>query len=473
MLSTNTEPGVCALAGGAYVAVWHPDGEPITIDGNVAVPGIDSGRGYDVDQGLSVQMEYGGGIQTIIGGASIAVPGTLAAFAKAVDTYGAVSWKDTLQPSIRAAANGFPLSEACHYYLGYSGDPIFSRSADGHKALHDENGSLLQTAATVVVPHLADTLEAIATEGAELFYKGELATRIADHVRDAGGALTTADLAGYEAIVRPSLSVDNNGWRIATNPPPAVGGAVLAAMLHGFANKPVESWNEESVGHLIDVQLSALSYRKKRLDLADDVAAIVADLLALAINGQLLSHWSSGSTVHTSAVDSHGLACAITASSGYGSGEMPGGTGLWLNNCVGELELNRRGLDAGPPGGRLPSNMAPGVARKDKTVLAFGSPGADRITTALHQFLINYTHLGYTLEDAIASPRIHIDVNGKRPKLLVEPGIQLPDIDMDVIPYSSPNMYFGGVAATTFDGQNRLQAAADPRREGGTFVAQG
>ena len=62
MLSTNTEPGVCALAGGAYVAVWHPDGEPITIDGNVAVPGMDSGRGYDVDQGLSVQMEYGGGI---------------------------------------------------------------------------------------------------------------------------------------------------------------------------------------------------------------------------------------------------------------------------------------------------------------------------------------------------------------------------------------------------------------------------
>ena len=66
---------------------------------------------------------------------------------------------------------------------------------------------------------------------------------------------------------------------------------------------------------------------------------------------------------------------------------MPPGTGLWLNNCLGELELNRDGLDAGPPGRRLPSNMAPGCARSASAVLAMGSPGADRITTALHQFL--------------------------------------------------------------------------------------
>jgi len=69
---------------------------------------------------------------------------------------------------------------------------------------------------------------------------------------------------------------------------------------------------------------------------------------------------------------------------------MPESTGLWLNNCLGEIELNRRGLDAGPVGSRLPSNMAPSVARSDDAVLAVGSPGADRITTALQQFLINY-----------------------------------------------------------------------------------
>ena len=83
---------------------------------------------------------------------------------------------------------------------------------------------------------------------------------------------------------------------------------------------------------------------------------------------------------------------------------MPDNTGLWLNNSLGEIELNRRGLDAGPVGSRLPSNMAPCVARSDGSVLAVGSPGADRITTALQQFLINYLQFGMPLEDAIAHP---------------------------------------------------------------------
>ena len=244
-------------------------------------------------------------------------------------------------------------------------------------------------------------------------------------------------------------------------------------MLQGFAGRQFEHWDEMSTEHLIAVQLSTLSYRKDKLDLADDVTLVVNDLLELAKKGKLRGRWLSASTVHTSAVDTNGLACAITASSGYGSGEMPEGTGLWLNNCLGELELNRRGLDAGPPGTRLPSNMAPGIARKKQSVLAFGSPGADRITTALHQFLVNYTQFGVALEKAIACPRLHIDVNGERPKLLVEPGVCLPAVDMDVFAYPSPNMYFGGVAAATFDGSDQLKAAADPRREGGTFVGQG
>lgn len=473
MLSANTQPGVCALAGGAYVTVWHPDKEPITIDGNVAVPGIEADAGYDADHGLTLQMEYGGGIRTVIGGASVAVPGTLAALEKASQDFGTVNWKDTLRPAIRAVADGFPLSEACHYYLGYSAAPIFSRSTDGFKALHDDNGSLLESGAAVVVPHLADSLAAIAAEGSRLFYEGDLAAKIAEHVRDAGGTLTRTDLASYKAIVRPALSVVSNGWRIATNPPPAVGGAMLGAMLLGFVDDPITSWDRDAIAHLIAVQLATLSYRKNQVDLADDVGAAANRLLKLATNGQFISRWSSASTVHTSAVDSSGLACAITASSGYGSGEMPAGTGLWLNNCLGELELNRRGLAAGPLGARLPSNMAPGVARQDQTVLAFGSPGADRITTALHQFLINYTQIGCDLDEAIAYPRLHIDVNGERPKLSHEPGIDLPLVDIDVVPYPSTNMYFGGVAAATFDGADRLQAAADPRREGGTFIDRG
>ena len=177
----------------------------------------------------------------------------------------------------------------------------------------------------------------------------------------------------------------------------------------------------------------------------------------------------SASTVHTSVVDSEHTGCAITASSGYGSGEMPAGTGLWLNNCLGEIELNRRGLDAGPPGSRLPSNMAPSVARKPGAVLAVGSPGADRISTALQQFLINYLQLEMPLRDAIAHPRVHVDTSTEELKLMAEAGLDLPEVDLPVKEFPDIMMYFGGVGAAVCD--TDLDAAADPRREGGVFVS--
>ena len=149
---------------------------------------------------------------------------------------------------------------------------------------------------------------------------------------------------------------------------------------------------------------------------------------------------------------------------------MPAGTGLWLNNCLGEIELNRRGLDAGPVGSRLPSNMAPSVARREGAVLAVGSPGADRITTALQQFLINYLLFDMSLEDAIAHPRLHIDTSGKDPRLMAEAGLDLPDSDLALKLFPELVMYFGGVGAAVYDSASGLKSAADPRREGGTCI---
>ena len=149
---------------------------------------------------------------------------------------------------------------------------------------------------------------------------------------------------------------------------------------------------------------------------------------------------------------------------------MPAGTGLWLNNCLGEIELNRRGLEAGPAGARLPSNMAPSVARRDGAVLAVGSPGADRITTALQQFLINYLQFDMSLADAIAHPRVHVDTSGKQVRLMAEAGIALPDIGLPSKVFPQPVMYFGGVGAAVYKKDRGLQTAADPRREGGTCI---
>lgn len=470
LLATNTEPGVCALAGGSFITVWRDGSDPITIDGNVSVPGAgltDDQRGHGTE---SVAMNYGGGIETLVGPGSVSIPGSLAAIDLAWSKYGVADWQTIFAPAVRATRDGFPLSAACHYYLGYSGDRIFGRSNDGRHALHHADGSLRETGSTIVVPHLSDTLDAISREGVRLFYEGELAAAISDHCRDGGGALTREDLRSYRAIERPALITEIGDWRIATNPPPAIGGAVLSAMLLACADLPGRVWTRDTLDQLIQSQRACLDYRKRNLDLAEDVGADAARLVELARNGQLLSQWTSASTVHTSVVDCSGTGCAITASSGYGSGEMPAKTGLWLNNCLGEIELNRRGLDAGPVGSRLPSNMAPSVARCDGSVLAVGSPGADRITTALQQFLINHLLFEMPLTKAIAHPRVHVDTSGEEVRLMAEPGLDLPHTDLAVNVFPSQVMYFGGVAAAAYNSSTGLASAADPRREGGTCI---
>lgn len=471
LLSINTEPGVCALAGSAYITVWSPHGEPVTIDGNTAIPGIGLAASARGAGATSVSMQYGNGITTLVGPGSVAVPGCVKALEHAWQRFGKAPWREIFAPSIAAASDGFPLSAACHYYLGYSGHLIFGRSDDGFSSLHNEQRELRPAGSLIVVPHLADSLAQIAEEGARVFYEGDIATAIASHVGAAGGALTLDDLRRYEAIERPSLTVPVGNWSIASNPAPAVGGVVLAAMLLACADLPKGAWTSDALLQLIKVQRACLDFRKRRLDLAEDVGIEAAALLAGARNGQLLSEWSSASTVHTSAVDDDGLACAVTASSGYGSGEMPAGTGLWLNNCLGELELNRRGLDAAPPGGRLPSNMAPSIARADDAVMALGSPGADRITTALHQFLVNHLQLDMPLKEAIAHPRVHVDTSGSDERLMAEPGHDLPLLDIPAHTTSDIGMYFGGVAVARYSARDGFEVAADPRRAGGTMIS--
>jgi gamma-glutamyltranspeptidase / glutathione hydrolase len=472
LVTMNTQPGVCALAGGAYVTVWAEGSRPVTIDGNVAVPGQSLAPGAVV-AGIPVRLGYGGGVDTVVGAGSVAVPGSLAAVELAWQRYGAVPWGELLGPAIRAAREGFPLPSACHYYLCYSGTHVFGRSADGYAALHDAaSGVLRGVGSTISVPHLADSLEAIASEGSRIFYEGEIASKIAGHVQQGGGALTLDDLRNYEAIVRDCLCVEMDDWHIATNPPPAVGGAVLAAMLLAFRDRKMARWDAAALEYLMHVQRAALSWRRERLDLSDDVPADAARLLELARGGGLAVASVSASTVHTSAVDDSGLGCSITASSGYGSGEMPDGTGLWLNNCLGELELNRRKPGALPVGARLSSNMAPTVARSPDAVLSIGTPGADRITTALHQFLVNFLVVGLPLEDAIAHPRMHVDLGDEGGRVALEPGLAFtPDTDLEVAVFPEIGMYFGGVGAALYERNSGFRTGADPRREGATFAS--
>jgi gamma-glutamyltranspeptidase/glutathione hydrolase len=466
IVSMVCEPGIVAPGAAGFVTVAPADGGPaVTIDGNVEMPGRGLpperfGRGV-----LEVESGYGGGLTIVVGHGSVATPGAFAAYDEAHRRYGRAPWREVLAPAYEAARDGFPLGMSPAYYFTFVRDSVFGWHPDSRAALHHPDGRPLLEGDTVHVPHLADSLRLIAEEGAATLYTGALAEAISADMEAHEGLLTAADLAAYEPVVRPALTLRAGDWDLATNPPPAIGGTTLAAMLALMKDRPAGPWTPDDVSHLIAVQDAVLAHRLEHLDVTDDRIAAAERLLALVADGDLRALRTSPSTVNVSVVDSDGNACTVTSSAGYGSGVMTPGTGLWLNNCLGEPELNRRGLHALPPGERLPSNMAPTVGRHtDGSVLAIGSPGADRITTALLQVLCGFSYAGMSLESAIAAPRVHVSHMASGPLVHHEEDVALPQVDAPLRPHPPTSMFFGGVGAALRDVDGTLTAAGDPRR---------
>jgi len=463
-----TELGIVAPAASGFITVWPPEGSPIVVDAYAEMPG----RGLPSErlgQGThEVHMDYGGGTTTVIGWGSVATPGAFAGFDAAWRRYGAVPWPVLFGPTIDALRNGFPVSRASAEYLGYAHKVIFGWHPESAALMHREDGHPIGVGDIVRIPALADTLERIAAGGADELYRGDLARQIAAAVEEGGGILTRRDLEAYRAVVREPVRLEMDGWDVVTNPTPAVGGVVLGALLLLLRDPPFPGWTEEGVRRAVEVQRAVLDYRRRALGdhtLRDERSRA---LLAAARNGDLEWIRRSPSTVHTSAVDTDGLAVAITVSAGYGSGAVVPATGMHMNNSLGELELNPAGARTVPPGTRLVSNMAPTIARRhDGSVLAIGSPGADRITTALASVLLNYVHLGMSLSDAVEHPRLHVERFDGVPTIAYEPGLPVRAFgDLSERRFPDRSMYFGGVQAALWDPIAGLYGAADPRRSG-------
>jgi gamma-glutamyltranspeptidase/glutathione hydrolase len=465
-----SEPGVASLGGGAFVTVVPTGGPAVTVDGSVAMPGTGLpatafGRGMD-----PLYLEYGGGTHLDVGPGSVATPGTLCALELAHRRFGRAPWAEVVGPAAALARNGFRIGRAAGNWLGYAAQPLFGRDPAARAALTGENGEPVRAGDRMWLPELGDFLDRVIKEGAAALHQGETARALVDQMAATGGLITLADLADYRAVVRPALAVRSAGWQWATNPAPAVGGPVFAAMLHLLADRARPSLSE-----LIDVQKAVLSQRIRHLDRAEDrVAAAEAFLAGFA------NPWRSNgspSTVHVSGVDADGLACAVTASSGYGAGVSAPGTGIWLNNCLGERELNRRGPHALTPGERLVSNMTPTVGRHDDgRVLAVGSPGADRIATAVLQVVLGL-QAGDSLTAAIDRPRVHVSVDPEgRPSTIeyeadLDAGaVGFPSLEVPTREHPPSSMFFGGVAAALRGADGQLEAAADGRREGAVAV---
>lgn len=469
--SMSTDPGVISLGAGSFIAVWPADGDPVVIDAYAEMPGRSAPRDRFGSGAQEIEMAYGGGMTSIVGYGSIATPGSVRGFGEASRLFGIVDWAELVEPTVYLAEEGFPLSGAAAEYMTYSHEVIYGWHPETAKALHHPDGSHLKEGETVHIDGMADSLSHIAAHGPDSFYTGDIGRAMAEAITSNGGLVGFDDLSEYRAVVREPLRVPFGEWGFATNPAPAIGGATVAAVLQLI--RDVDSWDAASVVRIAEALDVVLGFRRDRLDQASDIVREIARLIATSSGGDPSSVISSPSTVHVSTVDTNGLACAITSSAGYGSGAMIPGTGIMLNNSLGEVELNHTGLHSLAPGTRLSSNMAPSIARNaDGGVLAVGSPGAARITSAVAETVFNFLRLGMPLDAAVSHPRIHVETFEGERTLAYEPGIETGSIDgLSRRPFSGPSMYFGGVTAAAWDELGGLVASADPRRTGGIAFA--
>ena len=489
MAASLVEILMCSLGGSAFLMVKRSGRPAELIDGADSVPRAANSRTRETMDLWDVHLPYGDGIRVSAGPASVAVPGMLAALEMAWQRHGRLPWAEVLAPALRLAREGFPLSRVTAAWLEIAGPSLFHRQPESRACFCPDLSRLPRAGEWFQLPHMADSLELIAREGARAFYQGEIAAIFAATMRDSGGLVSREDLAAYRPELRRPLILRSRGFELALNPPPAVGGAALGSLigvmaLEGIAVDGPDQWlgttaligrggmgRSEALRALrhARAQMALFSLRRRALGQTPLARRSVEALMEPEHLMRQLRQGGCGSTTHLSVADASGELVAVTLSNGYGSGISIPGTGIACNNSLGEPELNPAGLMAAPAGSRLVSNMAPSIAcHGDGHAFAFGSPGASRITSAMAQVWERHTEEGMTLESAIAAPRLHVNAEVDPPRLLVEPGIDpsLLEPEFVIQRFEAPNMYFGGIKLAGIDRHGSLQAYADQRREG-------
>jgi gamma-glutamyltranspeptidase / glutathione hydrolase len=418
-----------------------------------------------------------------IGGASCAVPGTVAGLGEAHRLYGRMPWQDLVAPAIEVARGGVPLSSQQAFL--HSILDVALRAEDEGRRIYGRRAPLA-AGEELVMNDLANTLEVLAAEGPKTFYEGDLARAISTAVRERGGLLTEDDLATYRVIRRRPVRASFGGHEFVSNGPPSSGGLLIAFALRVLdrLGMPGAPGSAAAIAALAEVMREATLarggsflrnlYRGGLAGRLLDDAEVAAAASRAQGRTRPPAREPAGipSTTHISVIDARGNAASLSASTGCGSGVIVPGTGIHVNNMLGETDLNvgDRRVAAGR---RLTSMMAPSVVLADRTPrVVVGSAGSIRLRAAILQIVVNVVRHGMPVEDAISAPRVHLEGD----ELNLEGGIgpevadELEERGYDVVRWTDLNLYFGGASAVTCDADGTLEAAGDPRRGGAGVV---
>ena len=473
-------------AGGFMLVHRARDHSSRLLDFFVAVPGLDGGADEPAEmETIDIDFEGGESSQVFrVGPASCAVPGAVAGLAAAHDAYASMAWGDLLEPGVRLAREGVELTRP-QAYLHAILDLILRRTEEGRRMYGGTER--LGPGDRLALPELAHTLERLARGGADELYRGELGREVCDYLRAQRGRVGPRDLADYRVIWRRPSRVSFLGHEFVSNPPPSSGGILI-----GYGLRLLDSLGHDgtvgsadAIAQLVEVMREQQRARAGRFggDLyrgglasrlyADETVRSAVERIARRESGAP-EPAPPGGTTHISVVDARGNAASLSASLGSGSGTIVPGTGIHLNNMLGEYDLAPAGRRI-RAARRLTSMMAPSVVlRAGRPRLVVGSAGSVRLRGAILQIVVNVVAHGLSIEEAIAQPRVHVD----EPHVHCEGGTDPAELDRleswgyDVVRWRRRNLFFGGAAGVELREDGTLAAAGDPRRGGAGIVVQ-
>jgi gamma-glutamyltranspeptidase/glutathione hydrolase len=321
---------------------------------------------------------------------------------------------------------------------------------------------------------LADFLETLAIEGEDLFYLGEAGRSLIEACTQQGGHLRWNDLSGYRVEKRTPLSFGYRHARLITNPLPSLGGSLIAFSLGLLEMDALEQLQPGSLDHLRHLaRVMCLTQHLRNVN-RDDLSNILSPEIRQQAIQTLDNHWTcTHGTTQISIADRAGNLASVTLSNGEGSGYIIPGTGIMLNNMLGEADLNPLGFHQWPVNRRIASMMAPTlVISDDGGTIVTGSGGSNRIRSAILQVISNLIDFDMDLADAVAQPRIHYEDDLLSLEPEVDPGMlqaleeEFPNQQV----WHAKNLFFGGAHTVTVDAQGILRGAGDSRRGGVAII---
>jgi gamma-glutamyltranspeptidase/glutathione hydrolase len=479
LTSCVVEPVLASLGGGGFLLAHTGNQRDVLYDFFAQTP--HAPRLRDKLDFYPIHADFGTTTQEFhIGLASIATPGAIKGVFEIHRDLCTIPMHVLVQPAIEAARHGVVMSSFQAYILNIIA-PILAATEESRQQYqspgHPEK--LISEGELFKLSRAADFLEVLATEGSDLFYRGEIAQTIASMCATGGGQLTRQDLADYRVLVRKPVNMLYQQHRVLTNPVPSCGGTLIAFALNMLEHASIRTCDFGSRAHL---QLLAETMKLTN-EARFEAHAGSSEQMALQhlLDASLLEEYrhrivgnirSLHGTTHMSVMDNKGNVAALTASNGEGCGHIVPDTGVMLNNMLGEEDLNPDGFYRWPADRRMTSMMAPTLVMcPDGRKISLGSGGSNRLRTAILQVLINIIDFAKPLHEAINQPRIHFESD----LLSIEPGFEMKALEPLFESFAhyklweQQNLFFGGVHAVT-EHHGHFDGAGDQRRDGVAII---